>query len=166
MIKIKRLQYICPESETVRRVLAVLFWLLSIACAVCIFWLSGRDGTDSELMSNEMRGLLAKLLGSLPGSFIVRKGAHFLEYTALAFLVSCAVFLTKKRFMPILSFIIGVLYSVSDEIHQYFVPGRACRIFDVGVDSLGALVGISAFALAVVVINSLWRHSQNFPKKI
>lgn len=167
MKRIKVLQYICPQNETARRTLAVLFWLLSVACAVCIFWLSGRDGTDSELMSNEMRGFLAKLLGSLPGSFMVRKGAHFLEYTALAFFVSSALFLTARRFMPTVSLIASVLYCVSDEIHQYFVPGRACRIFDVGVDTLGALTGILAFALAVAVINSaVFRRSQNFPEKI
>ncbi len=69
--------------------------------------------------------------------------------------------------MPMPSLLAAVLYSVSDEIHQYFVPGRACRIFDVGVDSLGALTGILAFVLAVVIINSaVLRHRENFPKKI
>ena len=30
------------------------------------------------------------------------------------------------------------LYAVTDEIHQYFVPGRACRLLDVTVDTCGA----------------------------
>lgn len=42
-----------------------------------------------------------------------------------------------------------ILYAVTDEIHQYFVPGRSCRLFDVGVDSLGILFGALLFLLTV-----------------
>ena len=30
---------------------------------------------------------------------------------------------------------------IGDEIHQLFIPGRTGRIFDVGVDSCGILLG-------------------------
>ena len=33
-----------------------------------------------------------------------------------------------------------VLYAVSDELHQYFVPLRQCRWQDVAQDSLGAIL--------------------------
>ena len=138
MKKENRLRYILPENRTVRIVLAVFFWLLAAACAGCIFWLSSRDGNQSKDMSDNVRGILAKILGSPLGSFIVRKFAHFFEYAALGFLIGCALFLSRRRFSPVISVICSALYSVSDEIHQYFVPGRACRIFDVGVDTLGA----------------------------
>jgi hypothetical protein len=42
----------------------------------------------------------------------------------------------------ILPFLIGVLYAVSDEIHQTFVPGRAGQLRDVLIDSCGVLAGI------------------------
>ena len=44
------------------------------------------------------------------------------------------------------------LVSLSDEVHQIFVPGRACRIFDVFVDSCGASFGILIFLLITLLI--------------
>ncbi len=38
-----------------------------------------------------------------------------------------------------------VLYACSDELHQYFVPGRSCKFFDVCVDSSGAFFGALLF---------------------
>ena len=40
------------------------------------------------------------------------------------------------------SLAIGVIYAVSDEIHQYFVPGRSMQISDIVIDSFGVLSGI------------------------
>lgn len=37
------------------------------------------------------------------------------------------------------------LYACSDEFHQYFVPGRSCKLFDVCVDSTGAFFGALFF---------------------
>ena len=42
----------------------------------------------------------------------------------------------------ILSFLFSVIYALSDEFHQTFVPGRDGNIVDVLIDSSGALVGI------------------------
>lgn len=76
--------------------------------------------------------------------YIVRKGAHFSIYTFLGAFISCG-FLTYKWMKPLsktgISFIICVLYSLSDEIHQHFVPGRSCELFDVFIDSSGAILG-------------------------
>ena len=96
-----------------------------------------------------------KLFGPLLNSFIVRKFAHFFEYAVLGFLIGCALFLSRRRFSPVISVICSALYSVSDEIHQYFVPGRACRIFDVGVDTLGALTGTLILAFIILIVNSI-----------
>lgn len=155
MKKENKLKYILPENRTVRIVLAVFFWLLAAACAGCIFWLSSKDGNQSQNMSDSVRGILMKLFGPLLNSFIVRKFAHFFEYAVLGFLIGCALFLSRRRFSPITAVICSALYSVSDEIHQYFVPGRACRIFDVGVDTLGALTGTLILALIILIINSI-----------
>ena len=155
MKKENKLKYILPENRTVRIVLAVFFWLLATACAGCIFWLSSKDGNQSQNMSDSVRGILMKLFGPLLNSFIVRKFAHFFEYAVLGFLIGCALFLSRRRFSPITAVICSALYSISDEIHQYFVPGRACRIFDVGVDTLGALTGTLILALIILIINSI-----------
>jgi VanZ family protein len=42
--------------------------------------------------------------------------------------------LLKLRYLVI---IIGILYGASDEVHQYFIPGRVCDIYDLIADSIG-----------------------------
>lgn len=155
MEKSSKLKYILPKNRTVRTVLAVFFWFSAAMCAACIFWLSSNDGNRSQVMSDNVLGFLGKLLGPILNSFIVRKFAHFFEYAALGFLIGCALFLSRRRFSPVISVICSALYSVSDEIHQYFVPGRACRIFDVGVDTLGALTGTLILTLIILIVNSI-----------
>ena len=105
----------------------------------------------------------------------VRKLAHFTEYAVFSF-VTCIHGLMLRLafgrqgmpcqsadsseaphrkfgagFAPLLfkTILFCILYAVTDEIHQYFVPGRSCRLFDVGVDSLGILFGAALFLLTV-----------------
>lgn len=78
--------------------------------------------------------------------FYIRKCAHFSIYAVLGILAFYAfsaynkIKISKCKYLYMLVFCL--LYAVSDEIHQYFVPGRACRMFDVGVDFCGSLFGI------------------------
>ena len=41
---------------------------------------------------------------------------------------------------------IASLYGISDEIHQYFVPGRSSEVLDWVADSLGALIAAALLA--------------------
>ena len=68
--------------------------------------------------------------------FVLRKIAHITEYAILSILVYRAV---KNIFWSIYS---SIIYAVTDEYHQYFVPGRITSLFDVLVDSLGVILGI------------------------
>lgn len=47
-----------------------------------------------------------------------------------------------------LSFALAVLYGVTDEVHQAFVPGRSASEVDIGVDAAGAALGVGAAVLA------------------
>jgi VanZ family protein len=40
--------------------------------------------------------------------------------------------------------LIGILYGVSDEIHQSFVPNRTCTISDLLADSVGVILALLA----------------------
>lgn len=42
-------------------------------------------------------------------------------------------------------------YAVLDEIHQYFIPGRAMSAVDVCIDSAGALIGIIIVRVIVII---------------
>jgi VanZ family protein len=75
---------------------------------------------------------------------VVRKMAHFFEYCVLG----CLLFMGfLDRALPgrtvLLVFAAGLLFSVSDEIHQHFVPGRTTRPFDVLVDMAGIGVAVA-----------------------
>ena len=59
------------------------------------------------------------------------------------------------------AFRIAALYAATDELHQYFVPGRACMFTDVCIDSFGALLGI-LFATVIMIV---FEHSQCLRKE-
>ncbi len=73
------------------------------------------------------------------------KLAHITVYMVLGLLLMRAIHnngrrieLSKALFLAIS---IGALYGLSDEIHQLFVSGRSCDIFDFFFDALGATIG-------------------------
>ena len=83
---------------------------------------------------------------------LFRKCGHFSEYTILGILLTATVrripglisdsrqaFPKRKIILPALC---ALLYAVSDEIHQSFVPGRSCELRDVCIDFAGACTGI------------------------
>ncbi|MEE1086375.1 MAG: VanZ family protein [Schaedlerella sp.] len=84
----------------------------------------------------------------------IRKTAHFAEYAILGvfcgFMVLQVSISIKKGW--ILAVIMCMLYAISDEVHQYFVPGRACQVGDICIDTFGAVCGV----IVVVFIRNLW----------
>lgn len=83
----------------------------------------------------------------------IRKWAHVCIYCALGASMAATVHLwTKKislRQQALLAAALCMLYAVSDELHQHFVPGRTMLLSDVGVDALGFLPCIAVVLLAV-----------------
>lgn len=128
--------------------------LAALLCAGLIFWFSAQSGEASAQMSGNVMNPISRILIALFGEAahtVLRKCAHFILYCALMFLTYNVCFQgrVQKRLSPVLPFVCSVLYAVSDEIHQYFVPGRACRLYDIGVDTLGCIVGgLCFFAVA------------------
>ena len=92
---------------------------------------------------------------------IVRKTAHVLEYLALGFLLRLCLESwfggkdrpRKKKTLQWAAFAAGALYAVSDEVHQYFVPGRSCEILDILMDSLGVFLGVLVAASLIRAIS-------------
>lgn len=126
-----------------------LSWVAVSACMGAIFWFSSRSGGESQNQSD----LFAAFFNLPLSSFIIRKGAHFLEFTGLAVLLFIALRFSFGYFRPFLALIIAAVYAASDEIHQLFVEGRACRLFDWFTDCLGAASGIIILCLIVIIFN-------------
>lgn len=104
-------------------------WLPAIFWMILIFFLSSRPSV--------------KVSESPVLDFLFFKGLHLFEYGALFFLIYRA---SKASFnFPVsktifLAFTLTLIYAISDEIHQLFVPTREGRIQDIFIDSLGAFV--------------------------
>ncbi|MBS5858104.1 MAG: VanZ family protein [Clostridia bacterium] len=87
---------------------------------------------------------------------VIRKIAHFSIYTLVGFLVMALLSTyenIKRKNQIYISTMLGILYAISDEIHQSFTPGRGPKITDVFIDSLGVFFGIIVILLIVEIIN-------------
>lgn len=132
----------------------ILSWALIVICMAVIFGFSHQSADDSQSLSDRFAFLL-----NLPfGSFIVRKGAHFLEFAGLSALIFNALFRSFGQFRPILTLALTAVYAASDEFHQLFVDGRACRIFDWFVDCAGAACAILLLYLIITIFKSIKRR--------
>lgn len=148
-------------------VLRYLFWALSVVIMTFIFLSSSQNAQQSsntsgsfikslltaffdgfEEMSEEAK---AALVSSL--QHFVRKAAHFSVYMLLGMSLSSALFTydIKTIYKIGLSASLSLIYAVSDEVHQLFVPGRGGMVTDVLLDFSGSVIGI-AFVSATVYI--------------
>lgn len=94
-------------------------------------------------------------------SHLVRKTAHFCIFGMLGILVSSAIstyHLTPRRTL-LYSVSLCALYAVSDEVHQFFVPGRACMLRDMLLDTCGAFCGV-LFVTLVLHLVSKHKHKK------
>jgi VanZ family protein len=81
--------------------------------------------------------------GNIDGiDYFIRKNAHFFAYLFLGILTCLAVTKSLWQRPFFVAMIVCVLYAISDECHQLFVPGRSGQLSDVILDSSGALLGI------------------------
>ncbi|MFH1113976.1 MAG: VanZ family protein [Pseudomonadota bacterium] len=87
------------------------------------------------------------LLSGLPHipdavSWMPDKIGHFIVYAGLGFLVAQEIRLRglqSSRWIWAGSALFCLLYGISDELHQSFVPGRTAQIGDVAADTAGGL---------------------------
>ena len=74
--------------------------------------------------------------------FLIKKTAHFVEYFILTLLLSFSFKKTTSFSLVrilVYSVTIAMIYAISDEGHQTFVPGRDGRLRDVIIDTTGIL---------------------------
>ncbi len=80
---------------------------------------------------------------------VIRKSAHVFEYAMLSALWCFALEAGEergRRASPVfLALLISVVYAGLDELHQAFVDSRTGSVLDVGIDSIGAALGLLFF---------------------
>ena len=133
----------------------ILFALLSIGWMVFIFLSSSADGNTSSMSSE---AVYYHFLNWIPYSLevikLIRKSAHFIAYAVLGFLYTNLFdsLMSDYRKVMIISFVLGVCYATSDELHQAFVPGRSPMFTDILIDACGLAIGIvCAWAFKIII---------------
>lgn len=145
-------------------------WILVIFWMVLIFCFSAQVASDSNEMSKGLTVSIKRISSQIqPNNSLsiedlnhfLRKVAHYSVYLVLGLLLKNAFNYEmlpkfKKNIYPSL---IGILYAISDEFHQSFVPNRGPQISDVLIDSIGLITGILIFNLLLrIKIKNKYRN--------
>ena len=153
------------NKDKTKKIISILLLVLWMGLIFCF---SQQDATGSSSLSN---GFIATIYSFITGkeatlevlekySFIVRKLAHFSVYFVLGLLSFNVMVQFKTKYAY--SFLISFVYSISDEIHQIFIPGRAGQIRDVLIDSSGALLAILiCYLISYLVLKSKNKKIKN-----
>ena len=130
-----------------------LFISLTILYAMFIFYLSSRSslGDPRALLDMEiLRGIIHYFEESdmkfllYPLAIFYQypdKVAHMILYALFGFLLYFTLenspYPSFRDHAMLFAIAIGILYGMSDEFHQSFVPGRSANIPDLAADGLG-----------------------------
>ena len=136
----------------------IIRWGLVFTWMLVIFILSAQLSSESDSLSSGITRFILNIINSLlprieiefsAFSHFVRKSAHFIAYLILGILSMYAIDEEKNSKFTWFSkaLLICILYAMSDEFHQLYVPGRSGEIKDVLLDSTGSLVGILGYFL-------------------
>lgn len=135
-----------------RKIYITLSAVTLLAVLTIIFVLSAQNGQDSSSTSGWVVEFLTAVFGTMPKENTIRTLAHFCEFAGLGFIFSNFIFSLKYKTKPILSFLLSSVYALTDEIHQYFVPERACQFTDWFVDTCGVVLGVAVFCILITII--------------
>jgi VanZ family protein len=109
-------------------------WLPALFVMVVIFIFSSEPG-DS-------------LPSFLDWDYVIKKISHAIGYGLLALSYFHFLKYDEKRWW--LAWLMAVTYSMTDEFHQSFVPGRHASITDVFLfDNLGAAAGLLLYRISM-----------------
>ncbi len=138
-----------------RKTIAAASWLLVAVCMTMIFFFSHQPANESAELSISVMNLVGKIFTNFIetiGHDSFRSLAHALEFCGLSFLLFNAFYQTFMKPYALLSFAVSVFYSLTDEVHQLFIEGRAFQFFDLAIDAAGSLAGIAAGYLIYLLI--------------
>ena len=149
------------EQIKILKIILIIIWMITV------FMFSGQKG---ETSGNTSRNFTVTILRIITGrniaqdnpfiegiQLIIRKLAHYTIYTIGGFLIMNYAYTTNKTMKQkiLYSISFGAGYAITDEIHQFFVPERSARIFDVGIDTLGVITGVLIYIILRKIIQKV-----------
>ena len=145
--------------------------VFTLALAGCIWFIfsnsmavaqvsSASSGRVLTLLQGALRRLGHPALAQRLTMHIVRKMAHFCEYTLEGFLLMLCMRVYTRRYVRHISvpMLGGVLTALTDETIQIFSPGRSSQVTDVWLDSAGVLAGILTALVLMALCRLLFNH--------
>ena len=142
-----------------------IFFVLTLFWMGVIFWFSSKNadvsGEQSQSLTEKVLGFFNINLNENSINYlenIIRKLCHFSEYFILAAL-SLGFFESVFKQDKVLAFtlLLCIIYAITDEIHQYFIPGRACRFSDILIDASGSF----AYAIFIKMLRRMLIRKSN-----
>ena len=132
------------KKNKIKSIAFLITWM------IVIFIMSSFAGDESSEQSNIIVDIIVSIFNIeniTLLSLIIRKLAHITEFLILGILF-CNVMkqYNKNIYWGVL---FSFLYAISDEIHQHFVPGRACQITDMLIDLFGIILGLIIYKLVI-----------------
>ena len=135
--------------RTERRIL--LCRVLLVLYLAVIWGYSLWVGADSGRMSSSILVFVMELLG-IPESawelvhLIIRKSAHLTEFACLSALICWHLRLVKEKeiHQSLLAVLLAMAAALVDETIQLYTPDRGPSLVDVWIDTLGAVLGMTA----------------------
>ena len=108
-------------------------WLITLAIAVTIFYVSSLTFAPGK-----------------PGSSLKAILYHLLVFFVLAIFLLISLIKRKNiKLLPIV-LVMLILYAISDELHQFFVPGRACTLEDIFTDTAGIIFAFLTYSIRIL----------------
>lgn len=125
-----------------------LFIIITFFVIGFIWWNSSKNGEESSGISQgvlyEIMQIFARIgISTDITEHIIRKLAHFTEFTALGILLSIdtVLFLKNMKQYVWIPLFIGLLVALIDETMQLFPIGRSSSVKDVWIDFSGVIFG-------------------------
>ncbi|MDO9545352.1 MAG: VanZ family protein [Pelolinea sp.] len=124
-------------------------WLPVLLWAAVIFAASANP-TPYQALPGSWVGPVAPSEAAAPSrAELLGRFLHAGEYAVLAALTARALIWRSKARLSYLAAALGlaVLFALSDEVHQLYVPGRSFEVGDLALDGCGSLAGLAGYAL-------------------
>lgn len=137
-------------SDKLKAIILIIFNLCVVAF---IFMHSLTPATISAEESGAVTNWLGILFPFELSDHIVRKLAHFIEYSALGFITSFTVYSFYKKPLGgvFIKLFISLFTAVIDEAIQLNVEGRSGQVTDILLDFSGCVNGIILSTLIILI---------------